>query len=201
MLLHLIMNLINNYGYIIIALFIMIETLGVPLPGETSLIAGAVYAALAPTRFHITLVILFAILGASIGDNLGYLIGRKYGKRASIYIHKTFSLKKDYLEYTGGFFKKYGMKTVFFGRFISLLRMFVPITAGIHKLDYKQFFIYNVTGAIVWATLYGILGYTLGENIPLLLKILQSLTFITVAIVVVIVIYIIYRRRTQVRKI
>ena len=195
------MNLLNTYGYLIITLFVMIEPLGIPIPGETTLVAGAVYAAINPTKFSIYLVILFAIIGAVIGDNTGYFIGKKYGKKIINRIENILKTNKDYVQSTEGFFKKYGFKAVFLGRFVSILRMFIPITAGIHKLKYSKFFLYNIAGGISWAILYGVIGFIFGSNIPFLMKLLHNITITIIILLVIVMIIFILKKRWKILQI
>lgn len=199
--LNFIMNLFNTYGYLIITLFVMVETLGIPVPGETTLVAGAIYAAINPTKFSIYLVILFAIIGAVIGDNIGYSIGKKYGKGVINKIENILKTNKNYVQSTEKFFEKYGFKAVFWGRFVSILRMFIPTTAGIHKLEYKKFFLYNLLGGISWAILYGTVGFIFGTNIPFILKMLHDITLTTILIIVIIVIFYIIKKKWKILKI
>ncbi len=189
-----IFNLINHYGYFIIGLFILLECLGIPLPGETSLAFGAVYASLYPNKLNIFLVILTAVISGSLGDNLGYLIGEKYGISFIKFLSKILKTNIKYVDYTKKFFDKYGFKTVFIGRFLSVLRMFIPITAGIHKIEYKKFFIYNISGSIVWASLYGTLGFILGRNLQLLESVLKNITYSSIILIIIATLYIIYKR-------
>lgn len=191
------MNLFNTYGYFVITLFVMLETLGIPIPGETTLIAGAIYAAINPSKFSIFLVIIFAIIGAVIGDNTGYFMGFKYGKTIINKIENILKTNKNYVKSTEKFFEKYGFKAVFIGRFISILRMFIPITAGIHKLKFSKFFLYNILGGISWAILYGIIGFIFGSNIPFLLKLLHDITLTTIIIIVIILIIVIIKKKKK----
>ncbi|MCL4392908.1 DedA family protein [Patescibacteria group bacterium] len=175
----------------------MLETLGIPIPGETTLIAGAIYAAINPSKFSIFLVIIFAIIGAVIGDNTGYFMGFKYGKTIINKIENILKTNKNYVKSTEKFFEKYGFKAVFIGRFISILRMFIPITAGIHKLKFSKFFLYNILGGISWAILYGIIGFIFGSNIPFLLKLLHDITLTTIIIIVIILIIVIIKKKKK----
>jgi membrane protein DedA with SNARE-associated domain len=185
-------HLINRYGYIAITVLVMMESLGLPVPGETSLIAGAIYSALHP-HFRISIVISSAIIGSIIGDNLGYIIGSTAGIKFLQRKPNEKNFIKRVMEYTNNYFKKYGMKTILFGKFITILRLFIPISAGIHKFNRIKFIIYDAIGAIVWAVFYGVMSYLLGQNIPLLLKVLNGLTILIIVIIITTIIVIRYR--------
>ncbi len=156
--------LLNSYGYGLILLVVACESMGLPLPGETILISAAVYAG---TRhgLDIRLVILAAAVGAILGDNLGFWIGRAYGpsilRRLGPYIGLDARRQKlgEYL------FHRHGGKIIFFGRFVALLRAFAAVLAGVNRFPPLRFFAFNAAGAIVWASLFGIGGYVFGESI------------------------------------
>lgn len=153
---------LEQYGYLAIALFIMIESMGIPMPGETMLLLGAFYAGIDP-RLQVPLVIISAAVGAIIGDNLGYLIGRKGGRPLiEKYGHYLF-IKKQSLKRTEQFFAKHGGKTVLFGRFIAVLRAWAAFLAGVNHMHWRTFLLYNATGGVLWACGYGLLGYFAGR--------------------------------------
>jgi membrane protein DedA with SNARE-associated domain len=191
---HTLFPIILSYGYIIIGVLILVECLGVPLPGETSLITGSIIASQYPGRINIFLVILTAIIAASLGDNIGYFIGKNYGENFIKFLNKSLKVNIKYIPYTKKFFEKYGLKSILIGRFISVFRVFIPITAGIHRIEYRPFFIYNIAGAILWSVFYGLLGFFLGKNLPLLESITRNLTYITVLAIVILIAYFLFKR-------
>lgn len=191
---------IDTYGYWVVFLAVAIESMGVPFPGETTLVAGAVYAS-TQHSLNITLVIAAAAAGAILGDNTGYSIG-KYGGYALLQrLLRLFHIGEDTLLYTQRFFEKHGDKTVFFGRFIAILRTWAAFLAGANHMRRRTFFVWNAAGGIVWATIYGLLGFILGDNIPLLQKILKDLGifgFVVLGLIVVAIIgFWLYRRSRQ----
>lgn len=151
-------GLLTTFGYPAIVLFIMIESAGIPLPGETMLLAASFYAA---TTHHLQLplVILCAATGAIVGDNIGFYIGKTGGRRFVERFGKYVFLKMSHLEYAERFFAKHGAKTVFFGRFITLLRIWAAFLAGVNQMPWRTFMFYNALGGIAWAVLIGGLGY------------------------------------------
>jgi membrane protein DedA with SNARE-associated domain/membrane-associated phospholipid phosphatase len=159
-------RLVESYGYAVVFLFVAIESLGIPLPGETVLVTAAALAALG--HLSIWWVIAFAAAGGIVGDATGYWIGRLGGlallKRYGRFVH----VDEHKLEKVHAFFDRHGSKAVFFGRFIALLRTWAALLAGTAEMPYPVFTLYNVLGGITWATLFGTLGYLFGRSLPLL---------------------------------
>src|SRR5579875_3515506 len=143
-------NALNVLGYPAVALFIMIESMGIPFPGETMLLLASFYAAL-DHRLQIPLVIVCAAFGAIIGDNIGYLIGRTGGYPLVRRFGRYVFLKPEHLERAERFFDKHGNKTVFFGRFVAVLRAWAAFLAGVNRMRWSTFLIYNAAGGILWA--------------------------------------------------
>lgn len=170
---------IQIYGYWIVLLAVGIESLGIPFPGETSLLAAAVYAATSG-RLSIALVIGAAAAGAIIGDNIGFAIGHFGGYPLIRHITQTrfarfVHLDDNALNRAQGYFERHGDKTVFLGRFVSVLRTWVAFLAGLNRMHWRTFLFWNAAGGIVWAIIYGTLGYVLGRNIALLDRIVTFL--------------------------
>ena len=155
-------NALNNFGYAAVALFIMIESSGIPFPGETMLLLASFYAAVGH-QLQIPLVIACAAFGAIIGDNFGYLFGRTGGQALVLRYGKYVFIKPIHLAFAEAYFAKHGNKTVFFGRFIALLRAWAAFLAGVNHMRWRTFLFYNATGGIVWATIYGTLGFIAGR--------------------------------------
>jgi membrane protein DedA with SNARE-associated domain len=156
-----------NYGYVIVFLAIGIESMGVPFPGETMLLVASAYAA-NTGALSIYGVIGSAASGAIIGDSMGYWIGREGGRKLIRKFGKFVGLTDERYQRAQDYLKKHGGKAVFFGRFVSIARTWIAVLVGAHHLNYFQFLFYNVMGGIVWATVYGSLGYAFGSNLPLL---------------------------------
>jgi len=155
-------NALNSFGYAAVALFIMIESSGIPFPGETMLLLASFYAAVSH-QLQIPLVIACAAFGAIIGDNIGYLIGRTGGRAFVLRYGKYVFIKPEHLALAEAYFAKHGNKTVFFGRFIALLRAWAAFLAGLNHMHWRTFLFYNAAGGILWATIYGMLGYIAGS--------------------------------------
>jgi membrane protein DedA with SNARE-associated domain len=156
--------LLAIYGCWAVLIFVAIESIGIPFPGETMLIVAGTYAGLTH-RISIWLVIAAAAAGAILGDSIGYWIGREGGyrllRRFGPYLHVSERTLKlgQYL------FLRHGGKVVFFGRFVSVLRTWAAFLAGVNRMPYARFLACNVAGGILWALLFGIGSALLGSNI------------------------------------
>ena len=155
-------NALDNFGYAAVALFIMIESSGIPFPGETMLLLASFYAAVSH-QLQIPLVIACAAFGAIIGDNIGYAIGRSGGRAFVVRYGKYVFIKPEHLALAEAYFAKHGNKTVFFGRFVALLRAWAAFLAGVNHMHWRTFLFYNAVGGILWATIYGTIGYIAGR--------------------------------------
>lgn len=132
------------------------------LPGDSLLFVLGAFAA--QGAFHPLLLAGILMLAAILGDSVNYAIGKYLGKKLIQAKHVPF-FKKEYLDRTHDFYKKYGGKTIVVARFIPIIRTFAPFVAGIAKMNYAKFFIYNVTGGILWVAIFTFGGFYFG-NIP-----------------------------------
>jgi len=162
-------TLIMNYGSLAVAVVVCLESMGLPLPGEAILIAAAVYAG-KTGELSIVEVIAAASAGAIVGDNIGYWIGREIGFRVLVRYGSHVGLTEPRIKVGQYLFQRHGGKIVFFGRFIALLRVLAALLAGVNRMSWPRFFLANAAGAIVWATVFGLGAYTLGQDIEHLTK-------------------------------
>lgn len=179
-----VLHFIHAYGYLAVGLGIGIESIGIPVPGESILVAAAIYAG--SGHLSILWVIIWCAVGAIIGDNIGYLIGKYGGLKLVTKYGRYIRIYPKHLEHAEKYFKKHGGKTVFFGRFIAFLRIWAAFLAGVNKMEWQTFLFYNAAGGIFWTLFYGLLGYTLGKNLPLLSSVLHTVGFIGLFIFAVI---------------
>jgi membrane protein DedA with SNARE-associated domain len=160
---HLIGHLIHVYGLITVAAIVGLECIGVPLPGETALLAAAIYAG-TKHDLNIVAVILTAAGAATIGRMIGYVLGHEFGYwlllRYGHYVGMTPSRIKlgQYL------FLRHGGKIVFIAQFVPVLRTFAGIFAGANVMPWRDFLIANAAGSAIWATMYGLAAYELGRE-------------------------------------
>lgn len=196
-LLQIVTNLLASYGYIIVFVGVMLESTGVPFPGETVLLAGAVYAA--NSHLNIIGVLIASALGAILGDNLGYWVGREYGRKFLEKYGKRFGFNAKREKKIESYFEKYGAFTVFIGRFVSLLRTYAAFFAGVNRMRYPVFLLFNALGGIVWTVIIGLLGYFFGSNITLLEHLISGFGLGLLAIIVVggLIIFFVVRHRKE----
>jgi len=159
-----IQHLLETYGYVAVLVLVGLESLGVPMPGETALLTASAYAAAG--HLSIAGVIAAAAVGAVLGDAGAYWIGRTGGLALVRRYGRLLRVDDAKLERAQKFFQRHGGKTVFLGRFVSLLRMLAALLAGVTRMPYGRFSAFNVTGGICWALLFGGLGYGFGRHLP-----------------------------------
>jgi membrane protein DedA with SNARE-associated domain len=174
---------IDQYGYIAVALLVAIESMGVPLPGETAVITAAAFAAtgdLSPTG-----VATAAIIGAVVGGTGGYWLGRWRGKTLLARYGHWLWLNERRVQRAESYFRRHGMKTVFFGRYIVLLRIIGSLLAGVMRMPFARFSIVNLAGGAIWAVTFTLLGYLFGENLPRLHRHLGEAALVVTGMVIV----------------
>jgi membrane protein DedA with SNARE-associated domain len=174
-------HLIKEYGYVIVALLVAAENLGLPLPGESALITAAAFAA----HGHLWLpgVIIASTAGTIVGGSGGYWIGRAGGLRLVHRIGKFIRIGDADIQKGHEFFEKHGAKTVFLARFVAILRIVVGLLAGVSEMPFLRFTLYNALGGACWSVAIGLLAYTFGANLPRLHRLLGTGGLIAAAVV------------------
>jgi membrane protein DedA with SNARE-associated domain len=189
-------SLLATYGYLAVFIFVGVESLGVPVPGETMLVTAAIYAG-TTGRLSIFWVIVASSAGAIVGDNIGYAIGRTGGYRLLKRYGRYIRLDENRLRLGQYLFRKQGPKVVFFGRFVSVLRIFAAFLAGVNRMHWRLFLIFNAAGGIVWSTIYGVAAFLLGKQ---LLQLSGRVDFVLVIVgVAAIITVIVFLRRNEAR--
>jgi membrane protein DedA with SNARE-associated domain len=151
----------EHLGYAALAAFVGMEASGVPVPGETALITASVLAS--QGDLSIPLVIAIAAAAAIVGDNLGYLLGSRFGRRFLERPGRFRERRLDLLRRGDLLFARHGAKAVFFGRWIAGLRIWAAWLAGMTAMRWRSFLLWNALGGIGWAIWFGLLGYFGGE--------------------------------------
>jgi membrane protein DedA with SNARE-associated domain len=191
-----IVDLFATYGYLVVFLGVFLENAGVPVPGETALLAGAALSHYG--RLSLPRVVVTAIAAAILGDNLGFYIGRRAGRGLADRHGWRIGLTRRRLAEFDRFFARHGPKTVFIARFITGLRVFCAVLAGASALRWPTFLFYNATGALVWSTTIGLAGYALGQSWDRLERLIGRSGLVGLALVVTVFIFAVIRaRRTQ----
>ncbi len=157
-----ILHFFQLYGYWIVFVGVMLENAGIPVPGETVLLAAGVYSHSGHFRFW--LVLLLAFSGAVIGDNCGYWLGRTLGRRFIEKHGPKFLFSRKRQDFLRRYFTKYGARTVLVARFITGLRVFTALFAGASAMEWRIFLAANAAGAAIWSVVIGSLGYFFGRN-------------------------------------
>ena len=154
-------HLVESWGLAVLFLLIGLESAGVPLPGETALVAAAVLAS--NGHFDIVWVLVVASSAAIVGDNVGYWLGRVGGRRLLQRWSRVNRHAERVLPRAEEFFQRHGGKTVFIGRFVALLRITSAWLAGVSKMPWWRFLLWNAAGGIGWACLIGLIAYYVGK--------------------------------------
>jgi membrane protein DedA with SNARE-associated domain len=186
-------NIPEHVGYAAVAVFVGMEASGVPVPGETALIAAAVLAS--QGELSIELVIAIAAAAAIVGDNIGYLLGRRYGRRLLERPGRTQDRRLVALERGERLFDHHGAKAVFLGRWVALLRIWAAWLAGMAGMRWRTFLLWNALGGIGWALFFGLLGYWGGEATAELVARLGVGAAVAVIVAVAVFWLVLHRRR------
>jgi membrane protein DedA with SNARE-associated domain len=188
-------HLLTTYGYWAVLAFVCIESTGIPFPGESMLLLAAIYTG-STHQLSLPLVIIAAASGAILGDNMGFWIGRKGGYRLLRRYGPALHLNESKLKLGQYLFMKHGGKVVFFGRFVAVLRTWAAFLAGTNRMRWTAFLLFNALGGIVWATLFSLGGYFLGDNIHRLTGPVAIIT-VVLAVLAVIALLVYFRRHEQ----
>ena len=155
--------LLDHYGYLAIGGLVLLEDFGVPVPGETVLIAGAAYAGAG--RLNVAAVGLIALAAAIAGDNIGYAVGRFGGRALVLRYGRYILLTAERLDKAEAFFARHGGKVVTVARFLEGLRQANGIIAGIAGMHWRKFLVYNALGAVLWVALWASVGDLAGQHL------------------------------------
>lgn len=163
--LNLVLPHISDWGYYVVFMMAFLETsafVGLVVPGETVIVLAGLFAG--SGVLNVGIIIGVASAGAILGDTVGYFLGYRYGNSFFRKYGHHFFFKPEYLDQARQFFSQHGGKTVFLGRFMSWLRAFAPVVAGISRMPYHRFLFANVCGGVTWVTVFSLVGYFVGNN-------------------------------------
>jgi membrane protein DedA with SNARE-associated domain len=187
-------HVIGEYGYGAVAGVVALESMGLPLPGETTLIAAAVVAG-TTHALNIWLVIAAAAGGAIIGDNMGYAVGRWLGFWLLVHYGRYIWLTEPRIKLGQYLFVCHGGKVVFFGRFVAVLRALAAFLAGADRMHWFRFLMFNAAGGIAWAVIYGLSADYLGKEVSRLAE--PAAIVIGVGAVIILILFAIFIRRHE----
>ena len=192
---------LDRYGYLAVGGLVLLEDFGVPTPGETILIAAAVYAGAG--KLSIVLVVLVALVAAVLGDNIGYAIGAFGGRRLVVRYGRYVLITEERLDKAGAFFERHGGKVVVVARFIEGLRQVNGIVAGTSAMTWRRFLVFNALGAALWVGTWSAVGYLAGDHITTIYEqVTRYSLYVAIGIAVVLVVLIVravLRRRARSR--
>jgi membrane protein DedA with SNARE-associated domain len=156
-------HIVEQYGYFAVALLVTIEGFGVPLPGETAVVVAAAFAARG--SLNIVGVVISTTIGTILGGSGGYWIGRVGGRSVLQRYGHLLRMDEKRLAHTEAYFDRHGAKTVFFARFVALLRIFGSLMAGVAHMPFPTFTAVNAFGGLLWAVTFSAVGYLFGKNL------------------------------------
>ena len=156
-------QLIATYGLIVVAVIVGLESMGLPLPGERVLVAAALYTS--QHEHNIAGVVAAAAMGAIVGDNIGYWIGREFGYRLLLRYGAAIGLSASKIKLGQYLFLRHGGKVAFFGRLVAVLRMLAALLAGVNRMDWGRFLLANAAGSMLWASVVGFGAYAFGRTV------------------------------------
>lgn len=186
---------VQQWGYLAVFFGIMLENAGVPIPGETMIVIASALAGQGILDVRVIYVVVVA--GAIIGDNVGYLLGAKGGRPLLLKLAALGRISEEQVIATEEQFRKHSDWAVFGGRFVALLRIFAGPLAGIVRMPWPRFFLFNALGAVVWAGVVCAVAYKLGEHAH---KLLHHLGLTLLALVVLGAAWLFFRHRRRMRQ-
>jgi membrane protein DedA with SNARE-associated domain len=189
-------HIIHSYGYLAVFIFVAIESLGVPIPGESAVIAAGAYAG-ETHKLNPWLLFLVAAVAAIVGNIAGYLIGRKGGFPLVLRYGNKVHLDQHKLKVGKYVLDRQGAKVVFFGRFVSVLRTYVALLAGILQMQWNRFALATVAAAVAWAGIYTALAYDAAGTLK---RLSGTVDLALGGVAVVIVIAVLFAVRHQVKR-
>lgn len=196
-------QLVADYGhwiYLILFLIVFCETglVVTPfLPGDSLLFVAGALSAVPGSALNIHIMVALLIGAAILGDTVNYAIGRRFG-RALFRSETGWLLRRSHLEKTERFYQRHGGKTIILARFIPIVRTFAPFVAGMGDMTYRRFLLYNVTGAVVWVTLFSYAGFLVGD-LPVVKDNLKLLIVIIIVVSILPGVIEFVRQRRQAR--
>jgi membrane protein DedA with SNARE-associated domain len=190
--------LLDRYGYLAVFAIIGVESFGVPAPGQTLLIAAAVYAGTG--HLNLIWVAVVAFLAATIGDNLGYLIGHLGGRRLVHRFGRYIFLTPERLDRVEKVFGRHGSKIVVVARFIDGLRQFNGVVAGIAGMHWARFLAFNALGALLWVAVWAGVGHFAGHHIGQVYQQFERYQLVFLALLAVVVVGLVVRHLIRRRR-
>jgi membrane-associated protein len=177
---HLVRHVLVNWGYWAVLAGLLGENAGLPLPGETVLVFAS-FLAHKGTGLQLHWIIVTGIGAATLGDNIGYLLGRKFGSRLTLWMKNIFHMNDEDIGAAKDMFRRHGPLTVFFARYIFGLRTITGPLAGMLGMEWKKFVVFNFLGAATWVTGMALIGYEFANQFETLLGYIEGVSWVMAA--------------------
>ena len=187
-LLHLLGAYLARYGYWAVAVALLLENAGLPLPGETILLLASFFA-YSQHNLRLSYIIVVGVCAATIGDNLGFLIGHYGGRTLLRHYGKTLRIREATIRRGEELFARYGAATIFVARVIAGMRVIAGPLAGVLRMDWRKFVIFNFLGAALWVSVIASVGYLFGRHWYTLFHIIKTLNILLLIAVVIILLF------------
>jgi len=191
---HFVREFVADYGYWAVALMLLCENAGLPVPGETTLLVASFFA-YSEHKLHLARIIVVATCAATIGDNLGFALGLYFGRPLLERYRSFFRVRDNVLARGEALFAQYGSFTIFFARFVFGMRVLAGPLAGVLRMRWKPFAIYNFLGAVVWVSCIAAAGYLFGHHWRLLARTVTRINVLIVVVVAVVVLCVWWKQR------
>ena len=189
---------LTRYGYWTVAATLLLENAGLPLPGETILLLASFFA-YSQHNLHLSYIILVGICAATIGDNLGFVIGH-YGGRPLLHRYgRTLRIRDTTIRRGENLVARYGAATIFVARFIAGMRVIAGPLAGVLRMDWRKFAIFNFLGAALWVIVIASVGYLFGRHWYTLFRVVKGFN-ILLLLIAAFVIFVFWMKRTRRRQ-
>jgi membrane-associated protein len=189
-------NHFRDWGYWTVPAVLLLENAGVPVPGETVLLFAS-FLAYDEGELHLPYLILLGIAACTVGDNLGYLVGRRGGRRLLERYQHIFRIRDRTIRRGERLFERHGAVTIFFARFIFGMRIIAGPLAGVLRMPWRQFVLFNFLGATVWVTTISLVGYFFGSEWDTLVKVMGRVNLIILIVVLAVLVFVWHRYRER----
>jgi len=187
---------LTRYGYGAVAAALLLENAGLPVPGETILLLAS-FMAYSEHRLQLDFIIAVAISAATVGDNLGFAIGFYGGRPLLERYRQLLHLRPSAIEQGERLFQRYGAVTIFFARFIAGLRIIAGPLAGVLRMPWRRFLLFNFLGATVWVTVVASVGYLFGRHWEELSRAFRNANVVTLVLAAILVLFLWRKRRKR----
>lgn len=185
-----------QYGYWAVGLALLLENAGIPVPGETILLLAS-FLAYSEHDLRLPWIMIVATIAATLGDNLGFALGSYGGRPLLARYQSFFRIQKSTIERGEQLFARYGAATIFFARFVFGMRIVAGPLAGVLRMPWKKFAVFNFLGAAVWVSVISSVGYLFGRHLDKLESVMKRFDVVVAIIVVLLAIYLWWRGRRR----